>query len=204
MVLKILKLLKRLFKRRNHLVNDRIEYISGIPVKIGKYTYGINWMSILVWDKENASVEIGRFCSISYGLKIFTGGNHNSKWISTYPFGHVSPTFGVINPIKGHPRVSRKVKIGNDVWIGRDVTIMSGVEISDGVIIAANSHVIKNAPPYSIIGGNPAQIISYRFNNDIIKQLLDLQWWNWADEKIMSEYKNLVIEPELSSLLKAD
>lgn len=60
---------------------------------------------------------------------------------------------------------------------------MSGVTIGDGVI-ANNSHVVKSCEPYSIIGGNPAKLIKYRFENDIIKSLLKIKWWNWSDTMI--------------------
>ena len=196
------KFLKFLFKKNNNSELDRTEIISGIKIKIGKFTYDTNWINVLVWDKEFASVEIGRFCSISYGLKLFTGGNHNSKWVSTYPFGHTEPSLGKIAPINNHPQKSKKIIIGNDVWIGRDVTIMSGVNIGDGVIIAANSHVVKSAPPYSIIGGNPAQIIRYRFDENTILKLLKLKWWDWPNEKIYEFHHFLSTEPDKSPLFE--
>lgn len=191
----IKKALKFFYKNNKSLEADRIEIISGINVKIGKFTYGTNWMKVLVWDIDSASVEIGRFCSISYGLKLFTGGNHNSSCISTYPFGHVRPSQGKIPPITNHPQKSKAIIIGNDVWIGRDVTIMSGVNIGDGVIIAANSHVVKSAPPYSIIGGNPAKIIGYRFDEETILRLLELKWWNWSNDRIYNFHHLLSSNP---------
>jgi len=201
MIFKILNFVKSFFIKNDSVEFDRVELIKGIKIKIGKFTYGTNSMSVLVWDKELALIEIGRFCSISYGLKLFTGGNHNSNWISTYPFGHVAPSLGKILPIKDHPKKAKKITIGNDVWIGRDVTIMSGVYISDGVIIAANSHVVKSAPPYSIIGGNPAQIIGYRFDETTIEKLLKMKWWNWPNMKIYELHKSLATEPENSPSL---
>lgn len=57
---------------------------------------------------------------------------------------------------------SKPCTIEDDVWIGRDVTIMVGRHISKGTIIAANSVVTKDFPPYSIIGGNPATLIRTR------------------------------------------
>lgn len=57
---------------------------------------------------------------------------------------------------------SLPVIIDDDVWIGRDVTIMRGRHISKGTIVAANSVVTKDFPPYSIIGGNPAKLIRSR------------------------------------------
>lgn len=63
---------------------------------------------------------------------------------------------------------------------------MSGVNIGDGAIIANNSHVVRNVEPYSIVGGNPATIIRYRFSEEQIKKLLEIKWWNWDDSKINS------------------
>ena len=57
--------------------------------KIGKYSYiDQNNIDMTVYTPEEF-VEIGSFCSIAKGLKIFTGGNHRSDWITTYPFGHM-------------------------------------------------------------------------------------------------------------------
>jgi virginiamycin A acetyltransferase len=61
---------------------------------------------------------------------------------------------------------------------------MSGVTIGDGAVIANNSHVIKNVEPYSLVGGNPAKLIKYRFTEEQIKNLLIIKWWNWDDNKI--------------------
>jgi acetyltransferase-like isoleucine patch superfamily enzyme len=52
----------------------------------------------------------------------------------------------------GHPATKGDIVIGNDVWIGANVTIMSRVNIGDGSVIANNSHVVKDFPPYSIVG----------------------------------------------------
>lgn len=61
---------------------------------------------------------------------------------------------------------------------------MSGVTIGDGAVIANNSHVVKNVEPYSLVGGNPAKLIKYRFTEEQIKNLLIIKWWNWDDIKI--------------------
>jgi virginiamycin A acetyltransferase len=80
----------------------------------------------------------------------------------------------------GHPSTRGDVIIGNDVWIAENVTIMSG----DGAVIACNSHVVKDVEPYSIVGGNPAKFIKYRFTQEQIEWLLKIQWWKWSPEKI--------------------
>lgn len=61
---------------------------------------------------------------------------------------------------------------------------MSGVTIGDGAVIANNSHVVKNVEPYSLVGGNPAKLIKYRFNTEQIGHLLNIKWWYWPDDKI--------------------
>jgi len=73
---------------------------------------------------------------------------------------------------EGHPSTKGDVIIGNDVWIG------------DGVVIANNSHVVKNIEPYSLIGGNPAKLIKYRFTKEQIDKLLKNKWWYWDYMKI--------------------
>ena len=57
--------------------------------------------------------------------------------------GKTTPTLEEL-PLKGD------TVVGNDVWIGQNVTVMPGVHIGDGSIIAANSVVTKDVPPYHI------------------------------------------------------
>ena len=83
-------------------------------------------------------------------------------------------------PLKGD------TKIGNDVWIGQNVTVMPGVHIGDGAIIAANSVVVKDVPPYRIAGGNPCKIIKKRFDDELIEYLLAVKWWDWPACKIFN------------------
>lgn len=75
--------------------------------------------------------------------------------------------------------------IGNDVWIGRRVSIMNGVTIGDGAVVAANAVVTKDVPPYAIVGGVPAKVIKYRFSQDIIARLIQIEWWNLSDDEIL-------------------
>lgn len=52
-----------------------------------------------------------------------------------------------------------KVVIEDNVWIGEGAMIMPCVRIGKGSIIAANSVVTKDIPPYSVAAGTPAKII---------------------------------------------
>lgn len=134
---------------------------------------------------------IGKFCAIAKGIEfIMNGANHRMCSVTTYPFnilGHgwekCMPTLDDL-PLKGDTIV------GNDVWIGQNVTVMPGVHIGDGAIIAANSVVAKDVPPYTIAGGNPCRILKNRFDDKLIAYLLDLKWWDWSAERI---FQNLEI-----------
>ena len=76
------------------------------------------------------------------------------------------------------------INVGNDVWIGYEAIIMAGVHIGDGAIIATRAVVTKDIPPYTIVGGIPANPIRKRFSDDIIQKLEILKWWDWPIEKI--------------------
>lgn len=73
---------------------------------------------------------------------------------------------------------------------------MPGVKVGDGAIIAANSTVVKNIEPYTIYGGNPAKFIKKRFSDEKVEFLLNLQWWNWDEEKIFNNLEMLTSETD--------
>ncbi len=166
-------------------------------MSFGKYTYGtVN----IYYANDSAKLVVGNFCSIAANVNIYLGGNHRADWVTTYPFGHINQeTFPSFNG-EGHPSTKGDVIIGNDVWIGTNVTIMSGVTIGDGVVIANNSHVVKDADPYSIIGGNPAKLIKYRFTDKQIEKLLEIKWWLWNDEKI-NAYTSLLCNSDIDAFI---
>ena len=147
-----------------------------------RYSYGIENIRVRDWG-EGADVRIGAFCSIADNVEIFIGGNHRTDWVTTYPFGHIHedtfPWHGA-----GHPATKGDVVIGNDVWIGSGVTILSGVNIGDGAVVSAKSVVVKDVPPYAIVGGNPAKIIKTRFTEDQIQRLLANPWWELSEDRI--------------------
>jgi len=161
-------------------------------LKAGKYTYFGSGSSggnhsdkpIIRFPEPNSTLRFGSFCSVGAGLVVFLGGNHRTDWVSTFPFGNTPEGLFFNKQSKSLISSNGNVTIGNDVWIGENVTIMSGVTVDDGAVIAANSHVVKNVEPYSIVGGNPARHIKYRFSQEQIEKLLKIKWWDWDDEKI--------------------
>ena len=97
-------------------------------------------------------------------------------------------------------RTTRPVIIGNDVWIGRNAIIMDGVEIGSGAVVASGAIVTKDVPPYAIVGGVPAKVIRYRFDEQTIERLIESRWWDYPDEFIENELKFDDIEQCLSVL----
>jgi virginiamycin A acetyltransferase len=102
--------------------------------------------------------------------------------------------------INQQPSNGGTITIEDDVWIGSNSTIMSGIKIGDVSVIANNSHVVKNVEPYSIVGGNPAKHIRYRFTQEQIKELLDIQWWYWEDEKI-NEFTKILCNNDIDDFI---
>jgi virginiamycin A acetyltransferase len=163
--------------------------------EFGEYTYG--YQNIAVNDFQTGhKLKIGKFCSISFGVMIFLGGDHPVNYVSTYPF---SLYFDIDDDYEKWGKKG-DVTVGNDVWIGYGATIMPGVNIGDGSVIAANSHVVKDVEPYCIYGGNPAKFIKKRFTDEQISKLLKIKWWDLEKNKI-DEIKNLLHSENVEDLL---
>jgi acetyltransferase-like isoleucine patch superfamily enzyme len=168
-------------------------------MEVGKYTYGINKIKV-IWENP-AKLKIGNFCSFANNITVFLGGNHRVDWITTYPFGHINiQPFNKFNGV-GHPKTNGDVIIGNDVWVGDNVTIMSGVKIGDGAVISANSHVVENVKPYSVVGGNPSKFYYFRFNEETIKKLLELKWW-YLEDNIINEISPILCSGDYEKLFE--
>jgi acetyltransferase-like isoleucine patch superfamily enzyme len=114
------------------------------------------------------------------------GGEHRTDYVTTYPFGYLHTNIFQLNRQYENKFSKGNVVIGHDVWIGDNATIMSGITVGDGAVIANNSHVVKDVEPYSIVGGNPAKILRYRFSTEQIEKLLKIKWWFWEDTRINS------------------
>jgi virginiamycin A acetyltransferase len=133
---------------------------------------------------------IGRFCSIAAETRfLMNGGNHPTTWGTTYPFPIFGNGWEVAMPASWPHRGDTRV--GNDVWIGYGATILPGVTIGDGVIVASCSVVTRDVPAYAIVGGNPAAIIRYRYDESTIARLLQLRWWDWPIERITTRLQDL-------------
>jgi virginiamycin A acetyltransferase len=77
------------------------------------------------------------------------------------------------------------IEIGNDVTLGANVTVLPGVKIGHSAIVGAGSVVTHDVPPYSVVVGNPARVLRYRFSSEQIRKLLQIAWWDWDEQKIV-------------------
>lgn len=177
---------------------------------IGDYTYyddsddptGFEHNNVLFnYPEFGDRLIIGKFCAIASGTKfIMCAANHRISSITTYPFN----VFGGVWKEKTPDHLSQlpfkgDIIVGNDVWIGRESRIMPGVKIGDGSIVGAYSVVTKDVPPYSVIGGNPARLIKRRFEDDLIKMLLKLRWWDFDAEKLV-KFLPVLCDPDLDKV----
>ena len=171
-----------------------------------------------VGDESLMSAEVGRFCSIGSRCH-YVNTRHAFKepFVSTSPlfFSAVSNTFAGKNSFADRQMFDeytyydkeRQIvnKIGNDVWIGLDVRLVGGVTIGDGAVVLTQAFVTKDVPPYAIVGGIPAKIIGYRYDQETIDFLLRTKWWenderwfkeNWellCDMNKLKEYYKVVL-----------
>ncbi|MCE2027306.1 Vat family streptogramin A O-acetyltransferase [Sessilibacter corallicola] len=180
-------------------------YITRENIIVGDYTYyddpngpenfenNVLYHFPFVGDK----LIIGKFCAIATNVKfIMNGANHQTNGVSTYPFYIFGNGWEKAMPKEGDLPYKGDTVIGNDVWIGYETTIMPGVKIGNGAIIATKSVVTKDVPDYAVVGGNPAEIIKYRFDEATIEKLLKMAWWDWSVEEISERLGEIVGEPE--------
>ena len=152
------------------------------------------------------SAEVGRFTSIGPGCK-YINATHAYK----SPFATTSPLFFSTDTTKtpdGKSFAKRQMtkeflfydetkelvnRIGHDCWLGSDVTLIGGVEIGDGAVVLAHALVTKDVPPYAIVGGVPAKIVGYRYDDATIAFLLNTKWWN-NDEEWFEKHWDLLCD----------
>lgn len=166
---------------------------------IGKDSYivkalvetGLNLDTELPENGGCYNLQIGKYSSLAEDITFMIDINHD----------YMSVCQGIISEFKDNPppkKIKRKgqIIIENDAWIGHGAMIMNGVTIHNGAVVAANSVVTKDVPPYAVIGGNPAKVIKYRFPQDTIEKLLKISWWNWTSDEISARRNDFLLSTE--------
>ena len=151
-------------------------------VSVGKETYGrVNVINF----SDKYRVSIGNFCSISTDVFFIVCGEHRVDTISTYPFRVQCCSAEFEATSKGD------IIVEDDVWFGHGATVLSGVHIGQGAVISAGAVVTKDVPPYAIVGGVPARIIKYRFSDEMINELIKVDYSKMTTEMIKENIEKL-------------
>ena len=204
---------KKIYPRMNDPQTVYLKAVITDPnIIVGDYTMYNDFVSDpTLFEKNNVLYHypvnqdrliIGKFCSIACGAKfIFTSANHTFRSLSTYPFPIFFEEWGLEkSQVAAAWDNKGDTVIGNDVWIGYEAVILSGVHIGDGGIIGTRAVVTKDVPPYTIVGGVPAKEIRKRYDEETIRKLLQIQWWNWPFDKIQQSLSH-IMNGEVDKLL---
>lgn len=149
-------------------------------------SYIIEPHHILSYDSRKANGElpvmrIGKRCSIAHNCT-FVASHHLMDRFTTSGSGNRN----LFPHQKGNTSSYSKgdIIIKNDVWIGANCTLIDGITIGNGAVIAAGAVVTKDVAPYSIVGGNPAKLIKYRFPPELIKDIEEANIWDLSLDEI--------------------
>lgn len=157
-------------------------------VSVGQATYGP--LNIQEWGHPDEQLTIGHYVSISEGVTFLLGGNHPYQGITTFP---------VKVKFLGHSKEAQTkgaITVGDDVWLGHNAMVMSGVNIAQGAVVAAGAVVTRDVPPYAIVAGNPARVVKYRFSENVIQELLKINYSHVSPKQMAELGLNLYKTPE--------
>lgn len=173
--------------RRLNQHNETQPYCVFDPnsVQVGLGTYGL----IDLQNQTDSRLFIGNYCSIAKDVLFLVGDDHYTNHISTYPFRVMS-----LKECEHESTSKGNIVVDDDVWIGSRATIMSGVHIGQGAVVAAGAVVTKDIPPYAIVGGVPARVIRYRFNEELIQELLKVDYSQLTKEMIEEHIDDLYMD----------
>lgn len=192
--------------RKNNLHNDTVVGERMFPIEnvsVGKCSYGmLNIQSF--FPNVDERLEIGNYVSIAPGALFMLGVNHQTQTLTTFPL-HTR----LIGPTPLDANSKGPLIIEDEVWIGTNAILFSGVTVGKGSIVAANAVVTSNVPPYSIVGGNPAKIIRYRFSEKIISILLPIKlvdietkWLRMNIDEIYKKIETVEDALRISNMIK--
>lgn len=221
MIKRIVKYLLSKYRYRRYCRFD-------ISVTIGKSSHfeGMNklhqnvefcgYMGLGSYIAKNSAIfgKVGRFTSIGPNVRV-NYGIHPYK----EPFATTHPSFYSLNKNKSQngstfatEQLFEELKyadadnkypviIGSDCWIGEGVLLVGGVSIGDGAVVLAHAVVTRSVPPYAIVGGVPAKVLGFRYDNKTIENLLHIKWWNNSEEWFR---KNWNLLTDVESLLRSE
>lgn len=168
---------------------------NGFEGSVVRYLYGdeISRQWEPRWEIDE--LYIGDYVCIGAEVVILMGGNHTHRvdWFSLYPFMDVIEDAYIG---KGDTHIK------DGVWLGMRAMIMPGMTIGEGAVVAAHSVVTKDVEPYSIVGGSPAKVVKYRFDESVIDELISMKIYEWPAEKFES-LRQYLCDSDLTALKNA-
>jgi virginiamycin A acetyltransferase len=190
---------------------DRVVFLKPLIqsplIEVGEYSYYDDPRHATEFETRNVThhygpdkLIIGKFCAIASGVTfIMNGANHRMNGVSTYPFPIMGGAWGEHRDLVTDLPSRGDTIVGNDVWIGGNATILPGVRIGHGAVISTEAIVTKDVPDYGIVGGNPATLIRHRYEEQDIRTLVELAWWNWP-VPIITENVRAISDGSVSAL----
>ncbi len=175
------KILKKL--RISSVRNSKIHVTSKIESGSSVYFSSFDRYSFCGYDCELYHADIGSFTSIANQV-VIGGARHPMEWLGMSPVFYKGRDSVKMKFSEHELNMPERTTIGHDVWIGHSAIILSGVQVGNGAVVGAGAVVTKDVPPYAIVAGNPAKIIRYRFNEDLVTELMEIKWWDMNDENL--------------------
>lgn len=176
---------KTMFKHDNPnnglYLNDIHGMVNPRKIHCGKYSYGP--LNIYSFSSNDGELLIGNYCSIADEVVFLTGGGHRYTSFLSFPVQR--------KLLAGdHESISKgDIIVEDDVWIGFGATILSGVKLHKGCVVGAKAVITKDVPPYAIVVGSPARIIKFRFEEEIINELLKIDFSKLSLDQLKEIYK---------------
>lgn len=169
------------YDTRVAIVNN-LGYIKECNLGRGSMAAFLRVKHFLLSENVSPILEVGRMGQFADDSEILIDGEHPNDKVFNIDFNMFSVAknrllfeekFVNILSFKG------KTIIGSDVVLSRRSMILSGVKIGNGAVVGAGAVVTKDVPPYSIVGGNPARVIKYRYDEKTIEKLEEIRWWDF-------------------------
>jgi len=137
------------------------------PSELGLFSY-VGYHSLV-----GSGSCIGRYCSIAMNSTIGPG-EHTAQWLTSHNFALGKPN---VEPEVQAAHLNQRLAIGHDVWVGANAFVSTDITIGHGAVIGGGAAVVKDVPPYAIVGGTPARLIRLRFPEKAVERLLASEWW---------------------------